>query len=231
MILQILAATSITLAIAFLFYAIRQATRPEEELEDRIDEWIVERGPTVGRRTPRRGAFLNRFEQSIARRGFGASIKSDLARAGLPLTATEYLLIQAGVTVVSFVIGYVLRDDMLTGLLLGGLGFILPIVYVRMRQRRRLGAFNSQLPNVLDHLVGSLRAGYGLVQSLEWVGRQIPDPAGTEFERVVREVRLDLTVQEALNSMLNRVDRDELALIITAVNIQYKVGGTLADVL
>jgi tight adherence protein B len=52
-----------------------------------------------------------------------------------------------------------------------------------------------------------------------------------EFERVVREIRLGRTLHEALNSMLNRIDSDDLALVITAIDIQYRVGGALADIL
>ena len=104
----------------------------------------------------------------------------------------------AAIVVVFFVVGYSLRRDVLSGLLLGAVALFLPTVYIRMRQTRRLQAFNSQLPDVLDHLIGSLRAGYGLVQAIEWVGRQIPNPAGMEFDRVVREVQLGLNVREAL---------------------------------
>lgn len=231
MMLQYLAAAVVTLSIAFLTFGIMQAMRPSKELDERIDEWLLEYRSSAGKRASRRGNVLDRVDRVVARRGFGESIKADLARAGLPLTVTEYMLIHAGFTIVPFVVGILLRRDLLTGLLLGALGFIIPIVYVRMRERRRLRAFNSQLPDVLDHLVGSLRAGYGLVQALEWVGKQISDPAGMEFERVIREIQLGRTLQDSLDSMLKRIDSDDLALIITAINIQYKVGGALADIL
>jgi tight adherence protein B len=175
--------------------------------------------------------LLGRMERSIQRRGFAEGIKADLARADLSLTVSEYLVIRAGIVLLGLMLGYLIQRDLLSGLLLGAVGFVVPIVYVRMRQDRRLRAFNAQLPDVLDHMVGSLRAGYGLLQSVEWVSRQIPHPAGTEFDRVIREVQLGRSLNESFDSMVRRINSDDLALIITAIKIQHEVGGNLADIL
>ncbi len=80
-------------------------------------------------------------------------------------------------------------------------------------------------------MVGSLRVGYGLSQSVEWVGRQMPEPAGDEFNRVVREMQLGWSLPEALESMVRRIMSDDLALIVTAIDIHYETGGRLADIL
>jgi tight adherence protein B len=124
-----------------------------------------------------------------------------------------------------------LQRNVFVGLLVAFVGFVLPIVFISMRQRQRRQAFDGQLPDVLDHLVGSLRAGYGLLQAVEWVARQLPHPAGTEFDRVVREVQLGRSLSQALDSMVRRIDSDDLALIVTAIKIQNEVGGSLADIL
>jgi tight adherence protein B len=114
---------------------------------------------------------------------------------------------------------------------MAAVGLFLPTIYVRSRQTRRLRKFDSQLPDVLDHLQGSLRAGYGLLQAVEWVSRQLPDPAGLEFDRVIREVQLGRGLMEALESMVRRIPSDDLSLIVTAIKIQYEVGGSLAEIL
>ncbi|HET9492594.1 MAG TPA: type II secretion system F family protein, partial [Chloroflexia bacterium] len=67
--------------------------------------------------------------------------------------------------------------------------------------------------------------------SMELVSRESPDPIGTEFKRVVREVGLGLTPQDALANLLRRMPSDDLDLLITAINIQYEVGGNLAQIL
>jgi tight adherence protein B len=221
-------------AVILGLVALGGALDPVGEVEERIEEW-VQSGRGKGRGGREAGdstsALLGRVERSLARRGFAENAKADLARADLSLTVTEYLFIRVLAVAGLFVLGYFLQHNLLVGMLAGLVGFFLPVMYVRMRQRKRLVAFNRQLPDVLDHLVGSLRAGYGLLQAVEWVARQMPHPAGTEFDRVIRETQLGRTLAESLDNMVRRIDSDDLALIITAIKIQHEVGGSLADIL
>jgi tight adherence protein B len=106
-----------------------------------------------------------------------------------------------------------------------------PTLYVRWRQRRRLAAFNNQLGDVVNVLIGSLRAGYGLLQSFDYVSDRLPDPAANEFGRVVREVSLGLSMNEALANVLKRVESDDLELMVTAISIHHEVGGNLTTIL
>jgi len=167
----------------------------------------------------------------LARRGFAASIAIDLARADLSLTVAEYLAICMGLALGGFLSGYLIGRNPAFSVLLGLICAFLPQLIVSRRQSGRLGAFNRQLPDVLERLVGSLRAGYGLSQAVEWVAKQMPNPAGGEFGRVVREMQLGRSLAQALDSMVRRLDSDDLALIVTAIQIHYEVGGSLADIL
>ena len=133
--------------------------------------------------------------------------------------------------VLGFLLGFLIQRNLFVGLLVAAVGFLLPVVYIRSRQSKRRREFDRQLPDVLDHLVGSLRAGYGLLQAVEWVAKQLPHPAGTEFDRVIREVQLGRSLGDSLDSMVRRIDSDDLALIITAIKIQHEVGGSLAEIL
>jgi tight adherence protein B len=80
-------------------------------------------------------------------------------------------------------------------------------------------------------LANSLRSGFGIVQSMETVADQLPNPIAAEFHRVTQEIGLGLHYEEALNNMLRRVPSEDLDLMITAINIQGKVGGNLAEIL
>ena len=216
-------------AVLVLLYGLGQSMVPRDEIDERLDEWIqAERKAGRGEEAQ---SLMERVDRSVQNRGFGAKLRDDLTQADLALTVTEYLAIRVAILAVFSLVGYFLQRNLLTAALLGLVGYVLPLFYVRMRQRQRLRAFKSQLPDVLDHLVGSLRAGYGLLQAVEWVAMQIPNPAGYEFERVIREVQLGRGVMEALDSMVRRIPSDDLALIVTGIKIQYEVGGRLADVL
>lgn len=233
--LELIIGIAVALAVGFLMLGLRRIVQPAGDLEARIDEW-VQTGARLGElgdgaQAVLEETLLGRVDRTVAKRGFAASTKEDLAQADLTITVTEYMLIRLGIVVLFFAIGFLIQRNLLVGLVLGLVGFVLPIVYVKTRQTRRLRAFDSQLPDVLDHLQGSLKAGYGLLQAVEWVSKQMPKPAGMEFDRVIREVQLGRPLLEALDSMVRRIPSDDLALIVTAIKIQYEVGGSLAEIL
>jgi tight adherence protein B len=156
----------------------------------------------------------------------------DLGRADLKLTPSEFM----GLNVISVVglmaLGFILGRGSLLLLAIGGIaGFYLPRLYLNWKIAQRLNAFNNQLSDTLILLANSLRSGYSLLQSMETVSRDIAPPMSTEFARVVREIGLGLSIDEALSHMLDRVKSEDLDLVITAINIQHEVGGNLAELL
>jgi len=172
-------------------------------------------------------AGLNR---AIAQQSFGQRMATDLARADLRLTVPEYFLFNVACILIGFLIGLLLFRNVLA--IVGGLlGFYIPRLYVNMRQRRRLIAFNNQLGDTITLLANSLRSGYSLLQSMETVAKELAPPASEEFGRVVREIGLGLSNEEALNNLLRRVNSDDLDLMITAVNVHHEVGGNLSEIL
>jgi tight adherence protein B len=222
-------------AVALLVLGVRRTVAPGGELEERIEEWVQASTREGGRGSSQEvelpASLLGRVEETVARQSFAARMQESLAQADIKITVTEYLAVRAGLVLLFFLIGFLLQRNLLTGLMLAVVGLFVPVAYVRSRQGRRLRAFSGQLPDVLDHLQGSLRAGYGLLQSIEWISRQMPNPAGMEFDRVVRETQLGRSLLEALDSMVRRLPSDDLSLIVTAIKIQYEVGGGLAEIL
>ena len=225
-------------AMILAVYGLSRAMQPTEGLGEQIEKWISQgsqrggRGPEGGGQTlARQSSLMSRMDRLLARRGFAASLAADLARANLPLTVTEYLALSLALALAGFAIGYLVGRNLPFSVLLALVSAFLPQIFVSRRQSTRLHNFNRQLPDVLERLVGSLRAGYGLSQAVEWVAKQMPNPAGGEFGRVVREMQLGRSLAQALDSMVRRLDSDDLALIVTAIQIQYEVGGSLADIL
>ena len=232
MAIPVLVGIAVMMALVVLFIGLSRVLEPSGDLEQRIEDWVRGEGGDVdGVAQEEADSFMGRMEESVSRRDFAGSIKEDLARADLTLTVTEYLMIRAGLVVLLGGLGYLLQRNLLVALIMAVVGLFLPTLYVRSRQSQRLKKFDSQLPDVLDHLQGSLRAGYGLLQAVEWVSRQLPNPAGAEFDRVIREVQLGRGLMDALESMVRRIPSDDLALIVTAIKIQYEVGGSLAEIL
>lgn len=231
MVVLILVGVLVVAAVAVLLIALRRTVQPADVVEARVQAWAQggRRGDIAevekASRQRRQAAF------SAEAPGWRRNIARDLARADLSLTVGEYLAIRVGVVLVAFLAGFLAQGNLVLGLLLGLVAHFIPPAYIRMRQGRRLQAFNRQLPDVLDQLVGSLRVGYGLTQSVEWVAEQMPSPAGPEFDRVVREIQLGQPLTNALDNMVRRVDSDDLAMIVVAIKIQHESGGSLADIL
>ncbi|HEX9369974.1 MAG TPA: type II secretion system F family protein, partial [Roseiflexaceae bacterium] len=116
--------------------------------------------------------------------------------------------------------------------LVGGVLFsFAPNLYVAYAARRRIKAFNNQLGDGITLMANSLRSGYSFLQSMDLVSREAPAPMSSEFRRVVQEIGLGLSTEEALANLMRRVPSDDLDLLITAVNIQHEVGGNLAQIL
>jgi tight adherence protein B len=234
MTVPILVGIIVALAVVLLLTGLGRVATPTGDLEQRIEDWLQAGGEGALGNLDQfdfSEALLGRMEETVSRQDFATSMKEDLARADVTLTVTEYLAIRAVVLILMALIGFLLQRNLLVAGVMGLVGLLLPTAYIKLRQSRRLRAFDGQLPDVLDHLQGSLRAGYGLLQAVEWVSRQLPNPGGAEFDRVVREVQLGRSLLDALDSMVRRIPSDDLALIVTAIKIQYEVGGSLAEVL
>lgn len=228
----------ILVALAILLAFTGMAELARSSIDERLGRYVgrsgngvIGRGQAAERTPPARSSFLARLDRAIASRGFVQGVRRELARADLPLTVPEYLFINAIVVLLACVIGFLISRVWFSALMLAVGGAFLPTLYVRWRQRRRITAFNNQLEDVLNVLIGSLRAGYGLLQSFDYVARRLPDPAASEFSRVVREVSLGLSMNEALANLLRRVESDDLELMATAISIHHEVGGNLTTIL
>jgi tight adherence protein B len=177
-----------------------------------------------------------RVEKAMGDQSFGKKVQRKLAQADLKLTLFEFMLFKGLTLILGIMIGlYLGRGGAVQQVIFGlagiVIGYFAPDWYVKFRFSKRLKEFNGQLGDTVTLLANSLRSGYSLLQSMELVSREAPDPIGTEFKRVVREVGLGLSAQDALTNLLRRVPSDDLDLLITAINIQYEVGGNLAQIL
>ncbi|MFN3929179.1 MAG: type II secretion system F family protein [Thermoflexus sp.] len=209
----------------------------EEEVAERLERYAASapgRREEIRTRTPttRRSMPLSEtLNRAIAGRGFAEDLRLQLARADLKVTPAEFLVIQILTAIVGFILAQAFFRFVPLALL--GLigGFFAPRFYVTWRQRRRLQAFNAQLGDAINLMVNGLRAGYSVLQAMEAVARELPPPISTEFDRVVKEQQLGLSLEQALQNMLRRVHSDDLEMMVTAILIQREVGGNLAEIL
>jgi tight adherence protein B len=110
-------------------------------------------------------------------------------------------------------------------------GYVVPPLVVAYLQRRRQTQFNDQLASMLQLLSNSLKTGYAIDRALETVATKSQPPVSTEFERVATEITLGTSVEDALSSLLLRINSPDLEFIVTAILLHIRVGGNLAEVL
>lgn len=177
--------------------------------------------------------MADRLDKVLSRRNMFEPIKERISRADAKLRVTEYIFLVFICGGLGGFLGYILPQQNSWILAILGIlvGLRVPRFYVRTMAKRRMQAFDGQLSDTLNLWVNALRSGYSVLQSMEAIATELPPPVSVEFERVVQEVRLGLSVEQALANMYRRVPSEDLDLVITAVNIQREVGGNLAEVL
>jgi tight adherence protein B len=108
-------------------------------------------------------------------------------------------------------------------------GAAVPYGFVWLRVRRRLAAFEAQLPDLLSTMAASLKAGHSFKQGLKAAMEEGQEPASSEFRRVLTQSSLGRPMDEALKEMSDRLGSENFEFVITAVTIQRQVGGSLAQ--
>ena len=170
------------------------------------------------------------LSQSRKRQG-KPTLTEDIARAGLNITAPEYLLIRIGAVALGALVGLFRFGFSIGPIILGAVAFLIPPLVLNYLQRRRLNQFNEQLGSMLQLLSNSLKTGYSIDRALETVAAKSQPPVSSEFERVTTEVTLGISVEDALSALLLRINSPDLEFIVTAILLHIRVGGNLAEVL
>lgn len=108
---------------------------------------------------------------------------------------------------------------------------ILPVFWLVFKRNKRMSEFNKQLPEALELISRSLRAGHSLAAGFGLVADEMKDPIAREFGRAFEEQNLGITLEEALEDMTVRVPNMDLRFFATAVVLQRQTGGDLAEIL
>ena len=165
------------------------------------------------------------------KRGFLTKVEAMLERANLPLRPAEALFFYvAGVVVVALLL-VALADSLFAALIGVVIVALIPPAVVSFLGNRRRKQFEALLPDTLQLLASTLRAGYSLMQGVEAVSQEVSEPMGRELRRVVTEARLGRPLEEALDGVAERMDSGDFAWAVMAIRIQREVGGNLAELL
>jgi tight adherence protein B len=167
-------------------------------------------------------------ENTFAHRRQWRNMQLLLERADLPLRTVEFAWLLVGC---SFVLGLLAAITARGALVILGaflVGGFVPYLVVWWKARRRVAAFEEQLPDLLITMAASLKAGHSFKQGIQSVVDEGQDPAAKELRRVLTDTQLGRPMEAALQETADRIGSKNFSFVITAVNIQRQVGGSLA---
>lgn len=228
--IYVLAAASVILAAETLYvsYAKRRSTvstinrrlkrlADEAPAEQTLQGLLRERGLTNSGDYLFGVVALNRLYTQSGVTGNPLTFGLIFVLAGLVLALALKLLL--GFSAIAALIAFII------------VGFFLPLLYLRRTRNKRIMKFAKQLPNALDMIVRSLRAGHPASVAIGLVAREMPDPLGTEFGIVSDEITFGLSIEQAVRKLSERVGFEGLHLLSVSLSIQAKTGGNLTEIL
>jgi tight adherence protein B len=171
------------------------------------------------------------FDRRISGLPLVPALKRDLRRAGLSWQIKDYVGIIVVAAAIGAGIGWLIAPIIIAPLLTGLVGATIPVLLVKRTAAKRASTLNGQIVDLIEVLASSLRSGFGFVQSMELAARQQADPLGAELRVTLRELALGVSTDDAMERLGARVADEDLDIVITAVLIQRRVGGNLAEVL
>jgi tight adherence protein B len=160
--------------------------------------------------------------------------QNDLDRADLKLRPAEYFLLRMLMAVVVVLLVTAIGRNgiaFVISLPLAFIGYMLPAYWVRGRMRRRLSSIDSQLEETITLVANSLRAGFAFSQGLDVAAKRIGPPMSQEIGRVLLDINLGKSTEDALVALNERVGSDDMDMFVTAILVQRQSGGNLAEVL
>ncbi len=179
-------------------------------------------------RTSRTSPFVTR---ALGSRPFVRRARLALVHADIRLGVGRYYLIRLLVAAVTFAAVEIAFGGLWPGVAAALAAFMVPRFVVSQKAARRGAAFENLLAEMLDLVVGSLRAGQGLLQALESSSYEQPEPMRSELRRIVGQVNMGVSISDAMETLTTRFASRDVELLAAAIAINRETGGNLTEVL
>lgn len=176
------------------------------------------------------GSLFQALAKSLGARGKFENLQRNLLQADIYWQPGTFLCV-AGFSGLAAFLGFNYKLGLYPALGATVVFAYLPFVIVRLKKNYKTSVIEKQMPEAMELLARSLRAGHALPSSIELAGIETPNPLGTEMKTVYEEQRLGLSVPAALKRMGERVASQDLQYFVTAVMLQSETGGNLAEVM
>ena len=175
--------------------------------------------------------YIKRISRPFTALEMSKELDFKLKQAGVPLYGAEFIIISVISAVIGAMFIYIIT---LNTFVAPAAGASVPVgmwLWVTLLIARRRRAFTEQLGDCLTTVANALRAGYSFQQAMDVVSKEMEPPISTEFARVMTDIAMGVSLEDALEQMNRRVNSPDFDLVVTAVLIQREIGGNLAQIL
>jgi tight adherence protein B len=204
----------------------------ERDLSGRLGSYAASQGQGETRvKNPILRRFIRQAESVAESRGLFSMIENALDQANMPLRPGEAIAGAIGLALLVGALAGLFTRNVIVAMIVAGVVLLAAAASVQFVARRERTRFDNQLPDTLNLISTSLRAGYSLLQALEAVGSEAPEPTRREFGRAINETRLGRTPAASLKDIAIRMESVDFDWAVLAISIQREVGGNLAEVL
>nr|WP_320145276.1 type II secretion system F family protein [uncultured Anaeromusa sp.] len=237
--MALLIALLIFLTTLLVLWVLRRFLLQErKEISERLDSYVTKRASERAA-VPTEDSQASGIRDSFrwlsglleSTRFANKGLEQRLLQAGLLLRPGEFLLLCLVIAGGSVLLGLVLLGQHPGLIAFAVSGYLLPHFVLQRKVRQRAKAFDAQLGDALVLIANSLRTGYSFMQAIDMVAKEMAPPISIEFARVIREMSLGVPTETAMNALTQRVDSEDLDLVVTAMLIQRQIGGNLAEIL
>jgi tight adherence protein B len=235
---ELLAAVMAGVAIVLfaMYYTRQTAVRPADARIRRlaVRPAVARRGLSWEEIRKQGPSSLPLLREALEQSAWGQRMAKQLEQAGLRLRVGEYVLMRVAAALVPFAVVWMVVGGglgFLLGLVVGGVGFLLPAIWLSSVRGRRMAQLARQMPEAVVLLANSLRAGFALQHGIDIVSKDTQAPIAEEFARLMADLNVGAAVDDAMQGFLERADIEEVNLMVTAVLIQRTSGGNLAEIL
>ncbi|MEA2682174.1 MAG: tight adherence protein [Chloroflexota bacterium] len=175
--------------------------------------------------------LIDQFTAPLVAGGRATRTADQLLRADINLRPQEWYAFRVLVPMLAGLWVFLLNGILPIAIAIGMLMYLVPGLLLRARRHSRRAALVRQLPEALVIMTNSLESGSTVLQALEVVAETMTAPMGDEFVRVTREVSLGVPADEALGHIASRFESKDFAIVVSAVQLNRQMGGSLAEVL
>lgn len=224
-----------------LLFALKGHVGMDERMQRYVLNKSVPKGNLNDKDNPNKSSDPESFSKKVIHlvRYIGKKIKKfpktkifdiKMQQAGFPLLGAEFIVVLTAIAVAIGLFTFIFTESIIQSICMIILTVILSLIYVNIKISRRRKAFDNQIGDALVMMSNAMRSGFSFMQSVDMVANEMSAPISSEFAKLVGEMRLGISTDDALKNINQRVGSKDFELVVIAVMIHRQVGGNLTQI-